>query len=113
MAMVTSGVYGLVRHPSYTGWFIWSISTQAGGSMGTPKDSFFQILEQKRLKFDYTTIRFDSFGVAYLFRQYYCRDTSDVRKQICIGPVNLPLNELTNGSSGDSRINKPPMTYTF
>ncbi|CAK8678655.1 uncharacterized protein LOC143470402 [Clavelina lepadiformis] len=26
--LVTSGVYGLVRHPSYTGWFIWSISTQ-------------------------------------------------------------------------------------
>ncbi|EFA84442.1 prenylcysteine methyltransferase [Heterostelium album PN500] len=26
--LVTNGVYSLVRHPSYFGWFIWSISTQ-------------------------------------------------------------------------------------
>ena len=26
--LVTTGVYGLVRHPSYVGWFYWSISTQ-------------------------------------------------------------------------------------
>ena len=27
-ALVTSGVYGVFRHPSYVGWFYWSISTQ-------------------------------------------------------------------------------------
>lgn len=26
--LVTNGVYGIVRHPSYTGWFVWSIGTQ-------------------------------------------------------------------------------------
>nr|CAB3255184.1 protein-S-isoprenylcysteine O-methyltransferase-like [Phallusia mammillata] len=26
--LVTSGVYAIVRHPSYTGWFCWSIGTQ-------------------------------------------------------------------------------------
>nr|CAG4646536.1 EOG090X0CFU [Macrothrix elegans] len=26
--LVTSGVYGLCRHPSYVGWFYWSIGTQ-------------------------------------------------------------------------------------
>jgi protein-S-isoprenylcysteine O-methyltransferase len=26
--LVTSGVYGFVRHPSYVGWFYWSIGTQ-------------------------------------------------------------------------------------
>ena len=26
--LVTEGVYALVRHPAYTGWFCWSISTQ-------------------------------------------------------------------------------------
>jgi len=26
--LVTYGVYSLVRHPSYTGWFIWSVATQ-------------------------------------------------------------------------------------
>jgi len=27
-SLVTFGVYSVVRHPSYTGWFIWSIATQ-------------------------------------------------------------------------------------
>ena len=27
-SLVTHGVYGLVRHPSYVGWFYWSIGTQ-------------------------------------------------------------------------------------
>merc|ERR1740123_2781739 len=27
-ALVTGGVYALCRHPSYVGWFLWSISTQ-------------------------------------------------------------------------------------
>lgn len=26
--LVTSGVYALFRHPSYVGWFYWSIGTQ-------------------------------------------------------------------------------------
>ena len=26
--LVTHGVYGLCRHPSYAGWFYWSIGTQ-------------------------------------------------------------------------------------
>lgn len=26
--LITSGVYGLFRHPSYVGWFYWSIATQ-------------------------------------------------------------------------------------
>lgn len=26
--LVTNGVYSLVRHPSYTGWFCWSVSSQ-------------------------------------------------------------------------------------
>lgn len=26
--LVTSGVYGWFRHPSYVGWFYWSIGTQ-------------------------------------------------------------------------------------
>ena len=26
--LVTHGVYGLFRHPSYVGWFYWSIGTQ-------------------------------------------------------------------------------------
>ena len=26
--LVTNGVYGLCRHPSYVGWFYWSIGTQ-------------------------------------------------------------------------------------
>jgi len=26
--LVTDGIYSFVRHPSYTGWFIWSIATQ-------------------------------------------------------------------------------------
>lgn len=26
--LVTGGVYRLCRHPSYTGWFLWSVSTQ-------------------------------------------------------------------------------------
>ena len=28
--LVTSGVYGLCRHPSYVGWFYWSVGTQVG-----------------------------------------------------------------------------------
>lgn len=27
-ALVTHGVYSLFRHPSYVGWFYWSIGTQ-------------------------------------------------------------------------------------
>jgi len=26
--LVVEGVYGLVRHPSYVGWFVWSVGTQ-------------------------------------------------------------------------------------
>lgn len=26
--LVTSGIYSLMRHPSYCGWFWWSVSTQ-------------------------------------------------------------------------------------
>ncbi len=26
--LVTNGVYRLCRHPSYLGWFVWSVSTQ-------------------------------------------------------------------------------------
>lgn len=26
--LITHGVYGLFRHPSYVGWFYWSIGTQ-------------------------------------------------------------------------------------
>ena len=26
--MVTSGVFSYVRHPSYVGWFLWSLGTQ-------------------------------------------------------------------------------------
>lgn len=26
--LVTSGLYGVWRHPSYTGWFLWSLGTQ-------------------------------------------------------------------------------------
>lgn len=26
--LVTSGIYGLVRHPSYAGWFYWAVGTQ-------------------------------------------------------------------------------------
>ena len=26
--LITSGVYSIVRHPSYAGWFLWSVSTQ-------------------------------------------------------------------------------------
>lgn len=26
--LVTHGVYSLCRHPSYVGWFLWSIGTQ-------------------------------------------------------------------------------------
>jgi protein-S-isoprenylcysteine O-methyltransferase len=26
--LVTSGIYGLCRHPSYLGWFLWSVGTQ-------------------------------------------------------------------------------------
>ena len=26
--LVTSGIYGVFRHPSYVGWFYWSIGTQ-------------------------------------------------------------------------------------
>lgn len=26
--LVTHGVYSVVRHPSYTGWFVWSVATQ-------------------------------------------------------------------------------------
>ncbi|KAL0158341.1 hypothetical protein M9458_046417, partial [Cirrhinus mrigala] len=26
--LVTTGVYALFRHPSYVGWFYWSIGTQ-------------------------------------------------------------------------------------
>ncbi len=26
--LVTSGIYGIFRHPSYVGWFIWSVGTQ-------------------------------------------------------------------------------------
>lgn len=26
--LVTDGIYSIVRHPSYTGWFIWSVFTQ-------------------------------------------------------------------------------------
>lgn len=28
--LVTHGVYALCRHPSYVGWFLWSIGTQVG-----------------------------------------------------------------------------------
>ena len=24
------GIYGLFRHPSYVGWFLWSVGSQAG-----------------------------------------------------------------------------------
>lgn len=26
--LVTHGVYGICRHPSYVGWFYWSVGTQ-------------------------------------------------------------------------------------
>ena len=26
--MVTTGVFGIARHPSYLGWFLWAIGTQ-------------------------------------------------------------------------------------
>eukprot|EP01111_Echinosteliopsis_oligospora_P017723 TRINITY_DN778_c0_g1_i1.p1 TRINITY_DN778_c0_g1~~TRINITY_DN778_c0_g1_i1.p1 ORF type:complete len:241 (-),score=64.36 TRINITY_DN778_c0_g1_i1:85-786(-) len=26
--LVQHGIYGIVRHPSYTGWYIWSVATQ-------------------------------------------------------------------------------------
>ena len=26
--LVTTGIYSLVRHPSYVGWFLWSVGTQ-------------------------------------------------------------------------------------
>lgn len=29
--LVTNGIYGLCRHPSYVGWFWWSIGTQVSG----------------------------------------------------------------------------------
>ena len=28
--LVTTGVYSFCRHPSYVGWFLWSIGTQVG-----------------------------------------------------------------------------------
>lgn len=28
--LVTGGVYAFFRHPSYVGWFYWSIGTQVG-----------------------------------------------------------------------------------
>jgi len=28
--LITHGVYNLCRHPSYVGWFYWSIGTQVG-----------------------------------------------------------------------------------
>lgn len=28
--LVTNGVYSIFRHPSYVGWFYWSIGTQVG-----------------------------------------------------------------------------------
>ena len=31
--LVTSGVYGWFRHPSYVGWFYWSIGTQVPYTM--------------------------------------------------------------------------------
>lgn len=31
--LVTSGVYAYFRHPSYVGWFYWSIGTQVSCDM--------------------------------------------------------------------------------
>lgn len=28
--LVTNGVYNFMRHPSYVGWFYWSLGTQVG-----------------------------------------------------------------------------------
>jgi len=30
--LVTDGIYGIWRHPSYVGWFYWSVGTQVRGS---------------------------------------------------------------------------------
>ena len=31
--LVTTGIYGWARHPSYLGWFLWSLGTQVGKSV--------------------------------------------------------------------------------
>ena len=37
--LVTSGVYGYCRHPSYAGWFLWSVGTQVGLSFNESHSS--------------------------------------------------------------------------
>jgi len=40
--LVQSGIYSIVRHPSYTGWFIWSVSSQM--ILGNPVCTVFFML---------------------------------------------------------------------
>lgn len=42
--LVTSGVYSLFRHPSYVGWFYWSIGTQVSDLGGQFSSQVYCIL---------------------------------------------------------------------
>ena len=39
--LVTHGIYGYMRHPSYAGWFLWSVGTQVTGRINSlwPSDA--------------------------------------------------------------------------
>lgn len=47
--LVTTGIYGYMRHPSYVGWFYWSIGTQVSlkfeySIQGSKNSCIFQII---------------------------------------------------------------------
>lgn len=78
--LVTNGVYSIVRHPSYTGWFVWSIGTQF--ILGNPICAVFYTLAswkffEERIPDEEQTL-IQKFGTAYL----------DYRKQV---PLGLPF----------------------
>ncbi|EPZ32232.1 farnesyl cysteine carboxyl-methyltransferase [Rozella allomycis CSF55] len=65
--LVTSGIYSIVRHPSYSGFFIWSIGTQL--LLGNPLCSMtYLIVTWKYFK---DRIRYEEVFLAEFFRGEY------------------------------------------
>lgn len=65
--LITSGIYSLVRHPSYAGWFLWSVFTQV--MLGNPVCSIAFLLVT--WKFFDERIREEERFLLYFFQRDY------------------------------------------
>lgn len=78
--LVTSGVYSLVRHPSYFGWFYWSVGTQI--LLANPICIVLYALAS--WKFFESRIKFEEY---YLIR-FFGRQYTDYQKRV---PSGVPF----------------------